>query len=86
VVCSKAERLEGRYEVITARAVANLRNLLEISAHLSTRNTVWALPKGRNAETELVEARRTWQGAFHLEPSVTDDGSWIVVATGVRAK
>ena len=86
VVCSKAERLGGRYEVITSRAMSKLRDLLEISAHLSTRKTVWALPKGRNAERELAEATRAWQGDFHLERSVTDADSWIVVGTGVRAK
>jgi 16S rRNA (guanine527-N7)-methyltransferase len=60
--------------------------LLEISAHLSTRNTLWLLPKGRNAERELAEARQSWQGVFHVEQSVTDPESFIVVATRVRAK
>jgi 16S rRNA (guanine527-N7)-methyltransferase len=86
VVCTKAERASGRFDVITARAVASLAHLFEISEHLSTRNTVWALPKGRKAQGELAEARRAWQGAFHVERSVTDADSWIVVATGVRAK
>jgi 16S rRNA (guanine527-N7)-methyltransferase len=86
VFAGKAERLEDEFEVITARAVAPLSQLLEISAHLSTRKTVWALPKGRSAERELVEARRSWQGAFHVEQSVTDVDSRIVVATEVRAK
>jgi 16S rRNA (guanine527-N7)-methyltransferase len=82
----KAERVEGGYDVITARALAPLAHLLEISMHLSTRNTVWALPRGRNAETELAEAQRAWQGAFRVETSVTDAASGIVVGTGVRAK
>jgi 16S rRNA (guanine527-N7)-methyltransferase len=86
VIATSAERAQGKYDVITARAVTNLAQLLEISAHLSTRKTVWALPKGRSAERELVEAQRTWQGAFHVERSVTDAESLIVVATGVRAK
>ena len=86
VTATKVERAQGEYEVITARAVANLTQLLEISAHLSTRKTVWALPKGRRAERELAEAQRTWQGAFHVEQSVTDAESFIVVATGVRAR
>ena len=86
VVCSKVERLEGNFDVITARAVASLAKLLELSAHLSTRNTVWALPKGRNARGELAEARRSWQGSFQLELSVTDADSWIVVGTVVRAR
>ena len=86
VLCSKAERVEGSFDMITARAVAPLAQLLKISAHLSTRKTVWALPKGRSAERELVEARKAWQGSFRVEPSVTDAESFIVVGTEVRAR
>ncbi|HWC55771.1 MAG TPA: 16S rRNA (guanine(527)-N(7))-methyltransferase RsmG [Sphingomicrobium sp.] len=86
VVAAKAERVEGKFDLITARAVASLTQLLKISSHLSTRKTVWALPKGRGAEAELVEARRTWQGNFRVEPSVTDAASFIVVGTEVRAR
>ena len=83
---SKAERACGLYDVITARAVASLSKLLEISAHLSTTNTVWAFPKGTRAQEELFEAQRAWQGVFHVEQSVTDPESKIVVGTGVRRK
>jgi 16S rRNA (guanine527-N7)-methyltransferase len=86
VYAGKAERAEGKFDVITARAVASLMQLLKISAHLSTRKTVWALPKGRGAERELVEARQSWQGVFHVERSVTGEESYLVVGTGVRAK
>jgi 16S rRNA (guanine527-N7)-methyltransferase len=86
VLCTKAQRVEGSFDVITARAVAPLTQLLEISAHLSTRKTVWALPKGRSAKRELVEARKAWQGSFRVEPSVTDAESFIVVGTEVRAR
>ena len=82
----KAERVRGQFDVITARAVAPLAKLLEISAHLSTGKTVWVLPKGRNAESELAEAKRSWQGVFHVEPSATSADSRIIVASGVRAK
>ena len=86
VLVGKAERAGGKYDVITARAVANLSELLKISAHLSTRNTVWALPKGRSARAELAEAQKAWQGTFHVEQSITDEESWIVVGRGVRAR
>jgi 16S rRNA (guanine527-N7)-methyltransferase len=86
VVLDKAERVGGRYDVITARAVARLDQLLGLCAHLSTKNTVWVLPKGRSAEAELAEAQKSWQGVFHVEQSVTDADSRIVVATGVRAR
>ena len=86
VVSAKADKVTGHYQVITARAVAPLARLLEISHHLSTGKTRWVLPKGRNAAAELAEAKRTWQGTFHVERSVTDADSYIVVGTGVRAK
>jgi 16S rRNA (guanine527-N7)-methyltransferase len=86
VVQAKVEHARGTYDVVTARAVTRLTDLLRISAHLSTRNTVWALPKGRGTEAELAEAQESWQGTFHVEQSVTDADSRIVVATGVRAR
>ncbi|MFL6737013.1 MAG: 16S rRNA (guanine(527)-N(7))-methyltransferase RsmG [Sphingomonas sp.] len=86
VLCCKAQRVEGSFDVITARAVAPLTQLLKISSHLSTRKTVWALPKGRSAKRELAEARKAWQGSFRVEPSVTDAESFIVVGTEVRAR
>jgi len=86
VLLGRSERAGGKYDVITARAVANLAKLLEISAHLSTTKTTWVLPKGRSAEHELAEAQQAWQGAFHVERSVTDSESRIVVVTGVRSR
>jgi 16S rRNA (guanine527-N7)-methyltransferase len=86
VLCCKAERVDGKFGVITARAVASLARMLKISEQLTTRNTVWALPKGRGAVAELAEAKRSWQGDFRVEPSVTDADSYVVVATEVRAK
>ena len=83
---AKAEQVEGRFDVITARAVASLDRLLQISQHLSTDKTIWLLPKGRSARIELDEARRTWQGSFRLEPSVTSGEAAILVARQVRRR
>jgi 16S rRNA (guanine527-N7)-methyltransferase len=81
----RAERVEGRFDVITGRAVAPLPRFLGMCHHLSTRKTLWVLPKGRTAQSELEEVRRSWQGVFHVEQSVTDENSKIVVGTEVRA-
>jgi len=86
VVCDRAERLEGKFHTITARAVAPLARTFELSHHLSTGNSTWILPKGRNAQSELAEARRAWQGVFHVEQSLTDPDSRIVVARHVKAR
>jgi 16S rRNA (guanine527-N7)-methyltransferase len=86
VASSKAESAAGRFDVITARAVAAVDKLLRISTHLSTRNSVWVLPKGRSAQSELAEARRHWHCEAEIVPSFTDSMSGILVLRSVRAK
>ncbi len=86
VAAVKAERASGKYVMITARAVASVSKVLEISHHLSTRKSRWVLPKGKSAHTELAEAQLAWQGVFHVEQSLTDPESQIIVARDVRAK
>ncbi|HEV2867602.1 MAG TPA: 16S rRNA (guanine(527)-N(7))-methyltransferase RsmG, partial [Allosphingosinicella sp.] len=54
----------------------------------STTNTIWVLPKGRNAQSELEALDPSWHGDFRLEPSLTDPDARIIVArwVGRRAK
>jgi 16S rRNA (guanine527-N7)-methyltransferase len=73
----------SRAAVISARAYAPLPKLLLSAQHLATRETRWILPKGRNAQNELETVRSAWQGRFHVEPSVTDAESAIIIAQGV---
>jgi len=86
VLCDRAERVTGRFDMITARAVAPLPKLLEMSTHLSTRKTRWLLPKGRHAESELAEVRRNWHCEAQVVASRTNPQSGILVLSGVRAK
>lgn len=88
VVSGKIERWKPAKPVaiLSARAVAALDMLLQSTAHCTDSSTVWLLPKGRNAQSEVEAARRAWQGVFHVEPSITDPDSGIVVAHGVRAR
>lgn len=71
--------------VISARAYAPLPRLLQSASHLADRETLWLLPKGKNAQKELEEIRPAWQGRFHVEHSLTDPDSVILVARDVRA-
>jgi 16S rRNA (guanine527-N7)-methyltransferase len=83
----RVERAPRRpFDVISARAFAPLARTLDLGTGLSTTNSVWILPKGRNAETELAALDSSWQGDFRLEPSVTDPEAQIIVAEGVRRK
>lgn len=87
VLASKLEAVPTHaVEVISARAFAPLPKLLAMAERFSTPGTVWILPKGRNAKSELDAARSSWQGDFRLEPSLTDADAGIIVATGVRRR
>jgi 16S rRNA (guanine527-N7)-methyltransferase len=76
----------NRAAVVSARAVAELSQLIASTSHCTDSSTVWLLPKGRNAHSEVEAARLNWQGSFHVEPSITQPDSGIVVATGVRPR
>jgi 16S rRNA (guanine527-N7)-methyltransferase len=83
---ARAESLRGRFDSITARAVASADRLLQLSAHLAHSGTSWVLPKGKSAKSELAEARRNWHCEARVEASVTDPESAILVLSKVRAK
>lgn len=86
LVEGKASDLDGPFQVITGRAVANLSKFLRMSRHLSTEKTLWVLPKGKKAVDELEEARRFWHFECSTVESVTDAHASIVRMRGVRPK
>lgn len=65
--------------IITARAFAPLRSLLELSARFSTERTLYLLPKGRSAAQELAEMPKRIRQTFHVEQSLTDPEAGILV-------
>ena len=85
VTQTKIERVDGQFDAITARAVGALDRLIAMAQHLSGPETVWVLPKGKNAQSELAQARRNWHCAARVEKSCTDPDSDIVVLTKVGA-
>ena len=87
ILHARVERVPARpFDVISARAFAPLEKLLSLGTAFSTQKSLWLLPKGRNAETELAALDPSWQGDFRLEPSVTDAEAQIIVAEGVRQR
>jgi 16S rRNA (guanine527-N7)-methyltransferase len=82
----KVERLEGKFDIVTARAVARLDKLIGMACHLAHSETKWVLPKGDSAQSELDEALEAWQGSFRLVPSRTHPASAIVIAEHVQRR
>lgn len=76
------ERLEtAPFSVISARAFAPLPKLFDLAARFATNNTLWLLPKGRNAKAEWEGAWALWDGNFQVMDSVTDQEAGILVGT-----
>jgi 16S rRNA (guanine527-N7)-methyltransferase len=66
-------------DVVTARALAPLNKLLELSRPLLRRGAVGLFQKGRGAEQELTDSRKSWRIDAELIPSVTDPSARIIM-------
>jgi 16S rRNA (guanine527-N7)-methyltransferase len=87
ILGARIEAVPGRpFAAISARAFAPLDKLLRLGSRFATDETIWVLPKGRNAKSELDAALSSWQGDFRLEASLTDADAGIIVARGVRPR
>ena len=86
VVTGKVETIRTPVAVISARAVAQVASVIASASQCASNETLWLLPKGRSAREEVARAKQRWHGMFHVEQSITDPESSIVVARGVRAR
>lgn len=85
IVCARLEAVKpAPFDVISARAFAPLEKIFALSLPFAHSGTVWILPKGRGAKSELDAARASWQGDFRIAPSATDPEAGIIVARRVR--
>jgi 16S rRNA (guanine527-N7)-methyltransferase len=85
-----AERLEkvlpgfvGRADVVSARALAPLTQLVAWTSPLLKTGTLGLFPKGRDLSVELTEARKSWSFAADILPSRTDSAAGIVRITSL---
>ncbi|MGE0665272.1 MAG: 16S rRNA (guanine(527)-N(7))-methyltransferase RsmG [Sphingomonadales bacterium] len=88
LIPSRLEAVEGVIaDIVTARALAPLGKLLGFAAPLLAPGGSAFFLKGRDAEAELDEARRTWNFRAETFASATDPAAKIVqiqdVARGV---
>ena len=71
-------------EIVTARALAPLATLLEMTAPLLAQGAVGLFPKGQDLANELTEAAKCWKiNAVEL-PSLTDPKARILRVASVE--
>ena len=88
VLATKAERHapDRPADIISARAVASLPDLLAMAMPFTGAATRFILPRGEQARTDVASVTDRWQGVFHVEQSATSATAGIVVADGVKRK
>ncbi|MBN2751293.1 MAG: 16S rRNA (guanine(527)-N(7))-methyltransferase RsmG [Rhodospirillaceae bacterium] len=82
--CRIETMLDVKADVITARALASVADLLRLSADFRQSRTSHLFLKGRNAEAELTDAQKTWTLHVHRIPSITDPHGVILKIDEVR--
>ncbi|WP_298671098.1 RsmG family class I SAM-dependent methyltransferase [uncultured Sphingomonas sp.] len=87
VLTAKVEAISVEPQrIVTARAVAPVYDLFRATRHVADISTRYILPRGRSVHVELESARQGWHGLFHVEPSITDAESGILIAEKVRIR
>jgi 16S rRNA (guanine527-N7)-methyltransferase len=80
------EHAPGQIDVVTARALAPLPELLSSAHPLLKSGTVGLFPKGQDVDAELTEAAKCWNIQATLAQSRTDPRSKIVVLDAIEPK
>ncbi|MGF7158584.1 16S rRNA (guanine527-N7)-methyltransferase [Rhodoligotrophos appendicifer] len=70
--------------VITARAVAPLTKLLELSEVFLRKGAIAVFLKGQDVGSELTEAAKSWRIEADIHPSVVDPSGRVVVVHQAR--
>jgi 16S rRNA (guanine527-N7)-methyltransferase len=83
---AKVETVSATADVISARAVAQVEAIFASAHHIANKATTWILPKGKSAHEEVALAKRAWHGTFHVEHSLTDPMSLIVIASRIARR
>jgi 16S rRNA (guanine527-N7)-methyltransferase len=71
-------------DIVTARALAPLKDLLGHAHRFATPGTRCLFPKGRQVEAELTDAGASWTMEVERQPSQSDAEGRILIITGLR--
>lgn len=84
VIVGRAEAQTVTCDIVTARAVAPMEKLLGYAQPYFQRGAQGLFLKGERAESELIEARKSWHFEAELAPSQSDVRGRIVTIRSLR--
>jgi 16S rRNA (guanine527-N7)-methyltransferase len=89
-VTIRRERIEAikdlKTDLITARALKALPELLKYANYLMHKETICLFLKGKSVAEELTQALKYWTFKQEIHPSRSDDSGKILVLSNIRYK
>ena len=89
IINDRAENLGEAFDIITARAMANLKDLLFICSKLKHKKSKFVLIKGKKWEEEVIEAKKQWNFCFKIVKNnklLDNTGGVTLLIDGVMKK
>ena len=67
-------------DVITSRAMCNLKDLLKYAYKLSNKKTIMIFPKGKSYQEELEKAKESWHFEYQIEKNeICEEGVILII-------
>ncbi len=83
IINRRIEDVDRKFDLVTARALADLDALLGFADHLSLNGKALFL-KGQKADNEIASAEKNWQFDLETENSRTDDQASILKISNIK--
>jgi 16S rRNA (guanine527-N7)-methyltransferase len=81
----RIENMHGlRVDVVTARALKPLPELLALAKHLVKKDSTALFLKGQSLEDELTESARSWKFGCKKVPSISDRSGVVLIVRNIQ--
>ena len=77
---------KNKFEVICARAVTSLENLMDFTIAFSNANTKFIFLKGKTAHKEISLSQKKWFFNLKCEKSITSNEGKILIFKNLKKK
>jgi 16S rRNA (guanine527-N7)-methyltransferase len=87
IVRDRVENLRHlKVDLVTARALKALPELLKLANHLIHKDSICVFPKGKALSEELTHAEKYWTFDKEIHPSRSDESGSVLVLSNLRYK
>jgi len=87
VINNRVENINKKYDIIVSRACAPLNQLFYYMENVSRETgSTGVFLKGKTALQEIEEAQKKWNFSSQLFPSITSEGSKIIIVKNLQSK